>query len=210
VVQQYGGTLHYFTGQGFQALFSMPLAQEDHAVRALRAAGALQRWQPDSPLCPCPGDAGTVGLGLHTGYMVECQIGDSRYMTYLGVGDTLEVAMPLAQEATPGTIVLSAATAQRVRGIVSGDVVVAGGAPLCAIPLPMYTGRQIAPMRDGRQPVTAAMAATCSLEAGGGHSTHLAGAGAARPWPCRWHIGSPGMGKTQMGNEFRCRRTDNR
>jgi class 3 adenylate cyclase len=42
-VHRYEGTINQFLGDGVMALFGAPIAHEDHAVRALRAALALRR-----------------------------------------------------------------------------------------------------------------------------------------------------------------------
>ena len=38
VVQQFGATVAQFTGDGIMAVFGAPVALEDHAIRACRAA----------------------------------------------------------------------------------------------------------------------------------------------------------------------------
>src|SRR5439155_4056810 len=71
-VQRYGGTLQPIAGDQILALFGEPLAQEEHAQRAVLAALALQRRVREAGSAPsaqpCP--RLEVRLGLHTGQVV--------------------------------------------------------------------------------------------------------------------------------------------
>lgn len=81
--------------------FGAPLAQPDHARRAIRAALALRRtalefrpWMaarfPDRGL-----HAFDVGIGLHSGEAVVGNIGSSLRMEYTAIGDTVNLASRL-------------------------------------------------------------------------------------------------------------------
>ncbi len=100
-VQRYGGTLQRLLDDGALALFGAPVAQEDHARRAVRAALGLQQrlraWRVD-PAWP-PGEAGAVCMGLHTGRILLGSLGDDLRLTYTAVGDATQRATGLAQQA---------------------------------------------------------------------------------------------------------------
>lgn len=94
-------TIDKFIGDAVMAEFGAPLAQHDHADRALRAAVALQRtaqefadWVqthfPDRQLPPF-----AIGIGLHTGAAVVGNIGSQWRMEYTAVGDTVNTASRL-------------------------------------------------------------------------------------------------------------------
>ncbi len=105
-VHRYEGTINQFTGDGIMALFGAPITHEDHTVRALQAALAIQ------------GDVAGYGesvqrriagpfqmrIGVNTGTVVVGRIGDNLRMDYTAQGDTTNLAARLQQMAPPGAI----------------------------------------------------------------------------------------------------------
>ncbi|HEY5870994.1 MAG TPA: winged helix-turn-helix domain-containing protein, partial [Candidatus Tectomicrobia bacterium] len=151
VLHRYTGSLIEFSGEGFVALFGAPVAQEDHAQRAVLAALALhtQVGAAASDLSQAPAEPLALCLGLHTGRVVVGRLGGDPQRLYTAVGETTQVALRLRQLAAPGTILLSTAT----RYLVQENVRVEpwGEATVGAAPAPVlvYGVREIAPQRSG-------------------------------------------------------------
>ncbi len=110
-VHRYEGTINQFLGDGFMALFGAPVAHEDHARRAALAALGIQRAVNERQ-ADLAGAAGSlaVRMGMNTGPVVVGRIGDNLRMDYTAVGDTTNLAARLQQLATPGAVLVSAAT----------------------------------------------------------------------------------------------------
>jgi tetratricopeptide (TPR) repeat protein len=74
--QRYGGTMQYTTGEGFLVVFGVPLAQEDHARRAVLTALGLQRRvrQAEPAICLPSGEALLLRMALHSGLVVVGQL----------------------------------------------------------------------------------------------------------------------------------------
>ena len=111
------GTVNQFLGDGIMALFGAPIAHEDHARRAVRAALGIER-----ALAAYQAELGPRGItfrvrqGLNTGLVVVGSIGGDLRMDYTAVGDTTNVAARLQQASEPGRITMSEATHRLVRG----------------------------------------------------------------------------------------------
>ena len=120
-VQRYDGTLLQVSGEGFVALFGAPVAQEDHARRAVLAAFELRQrlHAPDAFRGQPHGLA--LSLGLHTGPVVVGSLRHDPQRSYAAVGDTLALAMQLQHQAAPDTLLLSAATYALVQDEVQGE-----------------------------------------------------------------------------------------
>jgi adenylate cyclase len=113
-IEAEGGTIDKYIGDASMALWNAAEAQPDHAMRAVRAARAIQVAL----------DADNVGLelpvrlciGVHSGPVVVGNIGSATRMNYTVVGDTVNTANrleSLGRELLPDAtvaVLLSAAT----------------------------------------------------------------------------------------------------
>jgi class 3 adenylate cyclase len=104
-----GGTIEKFVGDAIMAVFGVPAAHEDDAVRAVRAARRmlerLRSWNDGRE----PGQKLELRIGVNTGDVVA---GDGELLV---TGDAVNVAARLQQVAEPGTIVVGERTARAVR-----------------------------------------------------------------------------------------------
>ncbi len=96
IVELHGGTVEKFIGDAVMAVFGVPVAHEDDALRACRAAVEMREAFPDL------GIEGRIGVG--TGEVVTGS--EER----LATGDALNVAARLQQAAAPGEALIAATT----------------------------------------------------------------------------------------------------
>ena len=125
-VKTFGGHVDKLTGDGIMAVFGAPVAHEDDAERAVRAALSMQR-AVRRVLDDERGGGAPLGLrvGLNTGAVVA---GVQAAIEYTVIGDTVNTAARLADAAAVGAVYAGAATAD-------GDPprrLVAGAAPAAA------------------------------------------------------------------------------
>jgi DNA-binding winged helix-turn-helix (wHTH) protein len=110
VLHHYAGTLALATGEGFTAVFGMPMAQEDHARRAVVAALELRQRLHAALRTLRVGEDLALSMGLHSGLVVVGGLGQAPPWPATAVGTPLHVATHLQQQAASGTILLSPAT----------------------------------------------------------------------------------------------------
>ena len=119
-VHRYEGTVNQVLGDGIMALFGAPIAHEDHAARACYAAlamqDALRRYAEE--VRRTHGLPVQMRVGLNAGEVVVRAIGNDLHMDYSAVGLTTVLAARMEQLATPGSMLLTAATLRLVEGLV--------------------------------------------------------------------------------------------
>jgi class 3 adenylate cyclase len=119
-VHRYEDTVNQVLGDGIMALFGAPLAHEDHAVRACYAAltmqAAIRRYADE--VRRSHGLVVQIRVGLNSGEVVVRAISNDLHMDYSAVGQATHLAARMEQLATPGSILLTAATLRLVEGFV--------------------------------------------------------------------------------------------
>jgi class 3 adenylate cyclase/tetratricopeptide (TPR) repeat protein len=105
VIEGHGGTVEKFVGDEVMAVFGVPVVHEDDALRAVRAAVAVQE-------CVAELDRDTdvqleVRVGINTG---EVMTGDPSAGHGFVSGDAVAVGKRLEQAAAPGEIVVGEST----------------------------------------------------------------------------------------------------
>jgi class 3 adenylate cyclase len=117
-IERHGGSVEKFIGDAVMAVFGLPRAHEDDALRAVRAAigvqaGVLALNEEPTAVAPLQ-----VRIGVNTG---EVAAGDPATGETLITGDTVNTAARLEQAAAPGEILLGETTHGLVRDAVAAE-----------------------------------------------------------------------------------------
>ena len=109
IVEARGGTVEKFIGDAVMAVFGVPAAHEDDALRACRAAVEMRDALPELGVA--------ARIGVNTGEVVTGTA--ERLVT----GDAVNVAARLEQAADPGGILIGGDTYDLVRSVVEAEPV---------------------------------------------------------------------------------------
>ena len=109
------GTIDKFLGDAVMAWFNAPVPQPDHTLRAVRAALAIRDAIPLLHQDLEPAFRLSFGVGIHSGEAVLGLVGTERHLNYTAIGDSVNTAKRLQENALPGQILISRSAADRVR-----------------------------------------------------------------------------------------------
>jgi adenylate cyclase len=110
------GILDKFLGDGVMAIFGAPILHEDHSIRAVRTALAMQAGVNELARRRITQgkDPVAVGIGLSAGEVVAGTVGTEDRMEYTVIGDSVNLAARLESNAKPGQILISQRTYKNV------------------------------------------------------------------------------------------------
>lgn len=120
VVFTYEGTVDKYIGDGLMVFFGDPEPLPDHAVRAVKAAMAMQakarelseKWKEKG------GFPVRIRIGISTGEVVVGNMGSSRRLSYTVLGSAVNLAKRLESNAPVNGILVSRRTFELIDGIV--------------------------------------------------------------------------------------------
>lgn len=203
IVTRYGGTVSQLLGDGVLAYFGAPVAHEDDAERAARAAldimSALRGFAPGAADVP----AVQMRIGINSGLVVVGSLAAGAHVEYQAVGDTINLAARLQSAAEPGVILLAESTVRPIETLFDvadlGELTLKGKAePVRAYRL--LAERKNAPARRGVKGLSAPMV---------GRERELAGLSAMLDALALGRggivaiVGDAGVGKTRLVAEAR-------
>lgn len=121
IIFAYGGTLDKYIGDGLMAMFGAPNASPEDSKNALKTAVAMQKRLNvlNGELSADGFGRVEIGIGLHTGIATIGYIGSEQRSEYTAIGDTVNLASRLEQNARGGQILISDATAAECEGLVT-------------------------------------------------------------------------------------------
>ena len=117
-VYRHEGTLAQLLGDAILAFFGAPIGHEDDPQRAVRAAldiqagirGYAARLERERDITGF-----SVRVGINTGLVVMGEVGTDLRVAYTAVGDAINLAARMEQNAPPGGILVSESTHRYVR-----------------------------------------------------------------------------------------------
>ena len=113
------GTIDKFQGDAIMAWFNAPIPQSEHELRAARAAMMIQRRVLTLHQEMPENFQLQFGIGIHVGEALLGLIGTQQRLDYTAIGDSVNTAKRLQENAKPGQILISTQVAEAIKGEVA-------------------------------------------------------------------------------------------
>src|SRR5439155_14197861 len=92
IAERYGGTIAKYAGDALLVFFGAPVAQEDHAVRALLVAAEMHRQLAAAlPRLPAEAQGLELHIGVNSGHVVAGVFGGDVGTDYSILGDAVNL-----------------------------------------------------------------------------------------------------------------------
>jgi class 3 adenylate cyclase/tetratricopeptide (TPR) repeat protein len=194
IIQQHGGHITRHIGDCVMAVFGAPIAHDNDAERAARAALAIQAAVPE-----VSADVGRpvgVHIGVAGGQVVASRTGSENYSEYTVTGNAANLVSRLTDAAEPGEILVShethGALAERFDCVDAGTLDIKGFTE----PVPAWRLRNLRPVARERRPFVGRRAELRLLEAA------LAACRETGRGQAVYVRGEAGIGKTRLIEEI--------
>ena len=142
-VYKYDGRVDKFTGDGLMAIFGAPIAQENNAEMAIRAALDMQEGldKANIEIRNRNGIELEMRVGLNYGPVIVGNVGSEARMEYTAIGNTVNLASRLEQATKPMTILASESVYHQTKALFNFELI----PPITVkgIPIPVQAYRVI-------------------------------------------------------------------
>jgi len=108
------GTVDKFLGDAVMAWFNAPIPQSDHTLRAIRSALAIRDAVTRLHQNSTTQFEFSFGVGIHVGDAILGLVGTESRMEYTAIGDSVNTAKRIQENAKAGQILLSQAAYEKV------------------------------------------------------------------------------------------------
>jgi adenylate cyclase len=118
IIEEAGGVIEHFAGDGVMAIFNAMADQPDHAARA--ASAALAIVQRTGPLADANPGWPRFRIGVNSGPAVVGNVGAAGRRTFGAIGDTSNLGARLMAAGEPAQVVVSEATRNALASLREG------------------------------------------------------------------------------------------
>lgn len=152
ILFKHGGTLDKFMGDAVMAFFGNPEPQPDHARRAVLMALEMQeavtllnqKWAGEGRRTI------GVGMGINTGEVTVGNLGSKDFLDYTVIGDAVNLACRLEENAKAGDIIITQSTFDEVKDVIEAQSMEPMRVKGKSEPIPIY--RLLGRMKQGGVP----------------------------------------------------------